>query len=166
MSKTPESSAISPDNRSQDGLKPSELLKGTSVFISYGREDREKVETIYQTLKKLGCNPWMDVHSLPAGSNWAYEIEIAEESCEFALVCLSNTTVNRDGYINKETKQLLDLYEKKLEGKIFLIPIRLEECQIPHRLSYLEYVDIFSEGGYQKMISGMIVQKKRSSRRA
>ena len=45
-----------------------------SVFISYAKEDKVAAHKLYQDLKRLGLNPWLDEESLVVGQNWKFEI--------------------------------------------------------------------------------------------
>jgi len=44
------------------------------------------------------------------------------------------------------------------EGRIFLIPVRLEECRVPQRLSSYQWVDIFGENGYDRLMLALKVR--------
>jgi hypothetical protein len=37
------------------------------------------------------------------------------------------------------------------EGIAFLIPVRLEECEVPHGMRRWQSVDLFKEGGYERL---------------
>jgi len=40
------------------------------------------------------------------------------------------------------------------EGIAFLIPVRLEECEVPQGMRRWQSVDLFKEGGYERLIRG------------
>lgn len=41
------------------------------------------------------------------------------------------------------------------EGRIFLIPVKFEECEIPFTLSRYRWVDLTIESGYAKMMKAL-----------
>ena len=41
------------------------------------------------------------------------------------------------------------------EEKVFIIPVRLEECKMPATLSHLHRVDLFEPGGYKKLVRAL-----------
>ena len=45
----------------------------------------------------------------------------------------------------------MDIADQQPEGMIFLIPIRIEECNVPERLRHLQWVDLFEKGGLGKL---------------
>lgn len=55
-------------------------------------------------------------------------------------------------------KFALDAADEKPEGKIFLIPARLEECTIPDRLKQLHCVDLFDLNGYERLLKALAAQ--------
>jgi hypothetical protein len=67
------------------------------------------------------------------------------------LVCLSQRSISKDGFVNKEIKFALDMADEKVSGTIFIIPVRLEEVEPPERLKRWQWVNLFEEGGYQKL---------------
>ena len=42
---------------------------------------------------------------------------------------------------------MLDTAEYQPQGRIFVIPVRLEECPVPECLSHWQYTDLFVETG-------------------
>ena len=63
---------------------------------------------------------------------------------------VSNNSVTKEGYIQRELSYVVKKAEEKPEGTIFLIPLRLEICSIPRRLSQWQYVDYFPDGNKDK----------------
>jgi hypothetical protein len=55
------------------------------------------------------------------------------------------------GYL-QELKKALDVADEQPEGGVFLIPVRLEDCQVPQRLQRWQWVDLHREGGYDKLL--------------
>ena len=43
------------------------MKKPTQVFLSYAREDRARVEAIYDSLYMEGFKPWMDTREINPG---------------------------------------------------------------------------------------------------
>lgn len=135
-----------------------EKLKGVKIFLSYASEDEESARLLYNNLRTFGCEPWMDKESLLPGQDWKYEIRKAIKESEFFLICLSKKSVTKRGFIQKEIKHGLDVLDQMPEGEIFLIPIRLDDCEVPDSMSDRQWVDLFSEDGLYKLITAIYVQ--------
>jgi formylglycine-generating enzyme required for sulfatase activity len=73
------------------------------------------------------------------------EIEKAVEAADTVIVFLSNNSVTKEGYVQRELRFVLRIADFKPEGTVFVIPIRLDDCPMPRRLSMWQYVDYFPE---------------------
>jgi hypothetical protein len=111
------------------------------IFISYAREDGDFAERIYALLKLTGFRPWLDVHDILPGERWERSIERAMRSAAFVVVCCSPRSVDKRGFLQKEIRAALNLWEQYLESDIYLIPAMIEECSIPAPLREFHYVD-------------------------
>lgn len=114
------------------------------VFLCHSSTDKPIVRELYQRLNAEGwIDPWLDEEKLLPGQNWDMEIEKAVENADAVIVSLSNGSVTKEGYIQKELRKILDIALEKPEETIFVIPMRLEDCEIPRRLRGRQYVDYF-----------------------
>lgn len=121
------------------------------VFVSYAREDWKRTESLYRHLQSMGFSPWIDREDLPSGKEWASEIEKAMHASDFVIICLSNNSVSKRGFVQRELRAALDLYEEIPEGRVFLLPVRFEDCPIPDQLSKFQCTNLFEERGMEKL---------------
>lgn len=121
------------------------------VFISYARKDLGKVKELYQQLKAAGFSPWQDIHDILPGELCHDALMRAIREAPFFLACLSTNSVNKRGVIQEELKEALQIWRGKLDDDIYFIPIRLEECPVPEALAKFQWVDLYSDGGYEKL---------------
>jgi len=129
-------------------LKP----RPVKVFLCYSHVDRDAVQFLCARLKSDHIEPWLDVEKLTPGQNWAHEIRNAILRCNMVIVCLSREFNKQNGFRYKELKLALKKAEVLLAEDIFIIPARLEECDMPESLCHLQRVDLFEEDGYKKLI--------------
>ncbi len=115
-------------------------IPDTLTFISYSREDSSAVDTVYYFLKSENLNPWLDRVDLLGGEHWDYRIlETINNSTGFVF-CLSNNSLaglNKKTTLFKELEAALVKDKKLGVGGIFLIPLRLDMCDIPEIISDL-----------------------------
>ena len=121
------------------------------IFLCHSSEDKEKVRKLYHQLREDGFNPWLDEEKLLPGQDWDLEIRKAVRDAHIFIVCLSKITISKRGYVQKEIARALDLADEQPEGTIFLIPAKLETCEIPDRLSRWQWVSLFEENGYSRL---------------
>jgi hypothetical protein len=133
------------------------------IFISYARIDAGRAEQIYQYLSESGYKPWMDTKDILPGELWLNSIHTAIENSDFFLACLSNYSVDKRGILQREIKAALDVWDGMLEGDIYLIPVRLDNCAVPNRLSAFQWVDLYEEDGWEKLRNALLEGLKRRS---
>ena len=116
------------------------------VFLCHASGDKPAVRALYERLISDGVDAWLDKEKLLPGQEWDMEITSAVRAADAVIVCLSNQSVTKEGYVQKEIRFALDVADEKPEGSIYIIPARLEECQVPSRLNRWQWVDIFFDG--------------------
>jgi hypothetical protein len=129
-----------------------------SVFLCHASEDKPAVRDLYRRLLASGVDPWLDEVNILPGQDWQRTIRKAVRDADVVLVCLSRTAVAKDGYVHKEIGYALDIAEDREEQGIFIIPLRLEPCQVPGRLDQLQWVDLFEDRGYDQMMKALRVR--------
>jgi serine/threonine protein kinase len=122
------------------------------VFLCHSSEDKPAVRDLYQRLRAEGVAPWLDEEDLLAGQDWRHEIPKAVRESDIVIICLSRQSVTKIGYVQKEIKYALDVADEQPEGAIFLIPLKLEECRVPERLSQWHWVNYFEDRGYERLL--------------
>jgi len=125
------------------------------VFLCHASADKPDVRALYKRLVADGVETWLDQENLLPGQNWQVEIPAAVRHSDVVIVCLSRKSVNKEGYVQKEIKFALDIADEKPEGTIFIIPARLEDCEVPNRLSMYQWVDLFSKDGYERLLRAL-----------
>ena len=125
------------------------------VFLCHASTDKPKVRELYRYLKKRGIQPWFDEEDLVGGQDWQVEIPKALATSDAIIICLTKNSVDKEGYIQKEIKFALDKALEMPEGRIFLIPVKFEDCEVPFTLSRYQWVDLTVESGYAKMMKAL-----------
>ena len=130
------------------------------IFLCHSSGDKKVVRQLYYRLRADDFDPWLDEENLEAGQDWEREIRKAVRNSEVVIVCLSHGSITKTGYIQKEIKFALDVADQQPENTIFLIPVKLEECNVPERLSQWQWVNLFEEQGYNRLLRSL---RRRSS---
>lgn len=125
------------------------------VFLCHASQDKPAVRKMYTYLKQHGVQPWLDREDLLPGQDWEVEIPKAIFTSDVILVCLSKNSINKEGYVQKEIAFALDKALEKPQGTIFIIPIKLEECDVPDRLKRYQWVDYYRPDGRKRLLMGL-----------
>ena len=118
-----------PDNAQRD------TAKTLRAFLCHSSGDKPAVRELYQRLCDEGIDAWLDEEKLLPGQDWQREIPKAVRASDVVIVCLSQNSITKAGYVQKEIKFALDVADEQPEDTIFLIPAKLEACEVPGRLA-------------------------------
>jgi len=132
----------------REWVPPTSSLK---IFLCHASEDKSIIRTLYDNLHADGFDPWFDEEHILPGQDWQREITKAVKQSDVVLVCLSSNSIKKTGYVQKEIKEVLDIADLQPEDTIFVIPVRLQECVVPDRLSKWQWVNLFESNGYEQL---------------
>lgn len=104
-----------------------------TLFFSYSRDDSAFVLDLAKNLRQAGANVWLDQLDITPGVRWDKAIEKALIQSNILLVILSKSSVESDNVLDEVSFALE-------EGKT-VVPVLLENCEIPFRLRRLQYAD-------------------------
>lgn len=129
------------------------------VFLCHSSQDKPIVKELYNRLLSEGwVDPWLDKERLKLGDDFDLEIEKAIESTDAVIAFISENAVKKTGYIQKELRLVYDAQMYRPDGELFTIPLRLEECEPPHRFKYWHWGDYFGEEKektYQSLLNSL-----------
>ena len=127
----------------------------THPFLIHAHSDKASVHELYKRMTNDGIKAWLDSESLQPGQDWQREIRKAILRSDAVIVCLSREFYKRQGYRYEELKIALEKANVLPDNEIFIIPVRLEKCDMPDSLRHLHRVDLFESGGYKKLIRAL-----------
>jgi WD40 repeat protein len=134
------------------------------VFISYVREDRERVNRLQAALEGAGIRVWRDTADLWPGQDWKIEIGNAITAGSLAFIaCLSeNTDARVTSYQNEELILAVEQMRHRPPGRTWLIPVRFAECATPafdlgagRTLDSLHRIDLF-DGAWELGVARLV----------
>lgn len=128
---------------------------GLRIFLCHASEDKQSVRLLYKHLQAAGFKPWLDEEDLLPGQVWQHEIPKAIQSSAAVLVCLSQNSIKKDGYVRDEITYALDIADQQPRGTIFFIPTLLEACEVPERLGRYQWVNLFEPNNYERLLKAL-----------
>ncbi len=134
------------------------MSENKKVFISYAREDIEKALNLYHDLKDAGLIPWIDDEDLLPGQNWKTIIQREIRESRYFIAVLSKASLDKRGFVQKELKMALDIRDEFPDDKVFLIPVRLDDCKPQdEKLQNLHWADmsVSYQKGFSKVLRAM-----------
>jgi hypothetical protein len=127
----------------------------SKVFIAYVEENAEAATRLFQALREKACDPWMDRQRLLPGQNWPRAIERAIDVADYFVALFSRKSVAKKGTFQSELRYALDCARRQPLDRTFVVPVRLEPCDIPNGISSaIQYVDLFPDwdSGVERLV--------------
>lgn len=136
-----------------------EFHRPLKVFLSYASQDKTSVRELSARLVGEGwIDTWQDEKDLLPGQDWRVKIEEAVEGADVVIIVLSQHSVSKEGYVQKELRYAREIALEKPEDTIFLIPLRLDECEVPRGLRFYQWVDYFDDkksASYKALVTSL-----------
>lgn len=127
---------------------------GRHAFISYVREDADRVRELRALLQAAGVRVWRDTVELLPGQDWRMVIRHAISSGSLVfLACFSQNSTSREkSFQNEELMLAVEQMRLRRPGEPWLIPVRFDDCPIPDHdigagrtLASIQRADLFGE---------------------
>lgn len=139
--------------------------KQPRIFIGYTNENLAQARRLSRALRAAGFLPWLDKEQLMPGQNWTAAIERAIAAADFAIQCFSSkSALRRRSFFYRELRMVLETASRTPLDEVFLIPVRIEDCEIPSLVSnQYQYVDLFPDwdAGVRQLVDGIARQHAR-----
>ena len=127
-------------------------------FLCYAKENSTSVREFRERLKAEDwVDPWFDEEDILPGQMWEGSVTDAVHNSHAVIVFLSSIAVRTEGFFHKELKLALDAAAEKPDGTIFIMPIRLDACDVPDRLQPYQYVDYFGDEVHKDRVYSSLI---------
>jgi TolB-like protein/Flp pilus assembly protein TadD len=117
------------------------MAQAAEVFLSYSRDDQDRVFELAGKLRAAGVSLWIDQGAIDAASLWSEQIVNALESAKVLLLFVTEAAVHSDNV----AKEVMLVSERK--GHI--LPVYLEPTVITPTLKYqlagIQHIECFKE---------------------
>lgn len=113
-------------------------MKKTKIFISHSFKDNEFVEKLRSRLIESEVDVWVDKTNLKLGDNIVLKIDNALNEADYIIFVLSKNSVNSK-WVQLELSTTLN--NEISREQTFIIPIIIDDCDIPFELKNRFYAD-------------------------
>jgi len=136
------------------------------AFLSYVREDESRIDGIALALREAGIPIWRDTNEIWPGEVWTRRIRdaIIDQTLVFVAFFSTNLCMKETSYQREELNVAVEELRKRDLSRVWFIPVRLDECDLPHfeiggiNLNHFHRVDLFGPNGaaeLQRLIDGI-----------
>lgn len=109
-----------------------------NIFISHASQDLDFANQLRVDLNIIGHNPWIDSYEIRPGENIVTRIQEGIKDCKYAIVIMSRAAME-SRWVDNEWKE--SLWQSHKEGRLRIVPILKEKCDIPIFLQSIKYAD-------------------------
>ncbi len=119
------------------------------VFICYARADIQFASQLVENLADYDLTVWMDMRSIPHGSNWDIEVQKGLDGSDLMLVLLTPSSA--------ASQNVADEWSYFIEKNKPIVPLLVEPCEVPFRLSRRQRVDFTYDykSGFQQLLQAI-----------
>jgi TIR domain len=129
-----------------------------SIFISYSHKDKEFVDRLLKDLSAENVRAWLDEAEINPGDSIMRKIENGLSEVDYVGIILSNNSVESE-WVRKEMD--MGLISSLGKQKIGIVPIVIEDCEVPLSLRDLYWADFRQsyENGLAKLMRTLLQTK-------
>jgi len=130
------------------------------VFLSHNKADKDYARFLGGELLRQGANVWFDEWEIVVGDSIFDKIEQGLSNCDYFIILLSKNSV-KSTWVREELKLVLS--RRMSEGKVRIIPVLIEDCEIPAFVADLKRVDFNKsfEEGFEELSRGIFGRSAR-----
>lgn len=125
------------------------------IFLSYSSKDKPFVKKLTDDLKKNGIRVWYDEYEIKIGDDLLERIKEGLKNSAYYGVVLSNSYLN-SAWASKELQIML--YQEKIQNSKKILPILIENVELPHFLQNRVYADFTKS--YEEGLNALIKKLK------
>lgn len=123
------------------------------AFVSHASEDKDRfVRSFAERLRANGVDAWLDEWEINPGESPARKIIEGLVQCGVVILIMSAKSIVKPWVL----EELDAAFVRKVEGKARLIPIRLDECEMPECLKTTRWESVTDLENYDDSFSRIL----------
>lgn len=124
------------------------------LFLCYASEDKSFVAKLAEFLQSSGASVWFDQWEIRVGDSIVQKINEGLSAATHLAVVLSSNSVEKP-WVKREMSSAL--MRQLADNSISLIPIVIDDCQIPAILSDIKYADCRADidAGFKSVLTAL-----------
>jgi uncharacterized protein (TIGR02145 family) len=122
------------------------------ILLCHAPQDRSRVIELHAHLQRAGLHPSIGEAEAPPPADWDHEIQQTMQASRFVILCFSLNFVSSVGHVQRQLDIAIQVAKSRMDDRIFLIPVRLDNCKVPASYSHLQHVDVFEKSGIESVI--------------
>lgn len=138
--------------KADDSARRQPVSEPIQVFLSHSSADNELAKQVSEDLKKAGYGVWLDKAEIGVGINFVEKIAQGISKSRFVAVMVSKNS-HESNWVGKELT--MKLAEEVKTGRVCVLPILVDECELPPLLADKDYADFRTD--YERGLKDLLV---------
>ena len=130
-------------------------MRRRRIFVIYSNKDKEAATKIVQHLRTNGYNPWFDVDEIAPGQKWTQSVMKGIAESAVALYLVSDNLKGSSKFVAEELNAAMSVMRSRDESFSPVIPVRLDDSEVPHELKDVHWVDLRDKDGLEQLEKGL-----------
>lgn len=126
-----------------------------NVFISHSWQDKPFVRKLAVSLLSEGLPVWLDSWEMAAGDSLINGVYDGIDESSAVVLVMSGSSI-ASGWVDRELNAALAKEDSM--GRRFLIPIKIEECDVPLKVADRVFVDFSQHGTFSRPLTELSEQ--------
>jgi hypothetical protein len=118
------------------------------AFLSYAREDEDRIGPVQRALEQLNVRVWRDTGQIRPGDIWLKNIEIGLRQSDCVVLFNSQHALASE-WVRREWNVALALNKR-------IVPVRLDDDAIPLLLTTIEFIDMRESTEFPMLIQHIV----------
>jgi NDP-sugar pyrophosphorylase family protein len=127
------------------------MPKNPSVFLSHASADKPSVRQLAADLRAAGVDVWLDEAEISVGAPIPKSIQEGLTQSDYLAVWLTRQAV-ASGWVEREWQA--QIFNEIEEGRVIVLPLLAETCEIPTLLRNKRYADF--RGNYSAGLADLL----------
>jgi hypothetical protein len=150
------------DDVSPSSPASAESATGPSLFLSYCRDDYDRVVPIASVFRAAGFLVHQDTASIAVGSEWNRRIEHLIATCDYFALCQTRRLSERVfTYVHQETSWALEKQAQARPGTLFILPLQLDAGPPIDRLAHIQHRKVETAEAVRAVVAAVLDDFKR-----
>ncbi|MBL7823678.1 MAG: toll/interleukin-1 receptor domain-containing protein [Saprospiraceae bacterium] len=126
----------------------------TKIFLSYSSKDKDSVRKFVKDLESNDFEVWFDEDKIGIGDEIITKIQEGLQETNYLIIWLTKYSVE-SGWVRREWQSKLN--EEIYLNKTLVLPILVEDCNIPSFLAAKKHADFREdyEAGFKNLIEDL-----------
>lgn len=138
--------------------------KKLKVLLCHPSGKNITLQELYENLRLDGFAPWLESDLVPPGADWGAELQKTILASHAVIVCHSADPNDTEERLQKVIEYVQEAQKEEPAGTVFIIPLLLEQVDLPKSLQSVAWERYFEPDGHEKVVRSLLTRARQLGR--